>query len=73
MRNFRRMRSARTGSATSAEATLAALETSKERKTSEIRTSLGESHEQSLRLASHINGDSAGAQDFGSARRSGRT
>ena len=48
------------------EATLAALETSKERKTSEIRTSLGESHEQSLRLASHINGDTAGAQDFGS-------
>lgn len=48
------------------EATLAALETAKERKSDEIRTSLGESHEQSLRLAAFINGDSAGAEDFAS-------
>ena len=48
------------------EATLAALETAKERKSDEIRTSLGESHEQSLRLAAFINGDTAGAEDFAS-------
>ncbi|OFU59358.1 phage portal protein [Corynebacterium sp. HMSC11E11] len=44
---------------------LAALETSKDRKASEIQTSLGESHEQLLRLCAHITGDSDGAADFG--------
>lgn len=48
------------------EATLAALETAKERKSDEIRTSLGESHEQSLRLAAYIAGDTEAAGDFGS-------
>lgn len=44
---------------------LAALETSKDRKASEIQTSLGESHEQLLRLCAHITGDGDGAADFG--------
>lgn len=45
---------------------LAALETSKDRKVAEIQTSLGESYEQLLRLASFIDGDDEGAKDFGS-------
>lgn len=44
---------------------LAALETSKDRKASEIQTSLGESHEQLLRLCAHVTGDAEGAADFG--------
>lgn len=48
------------------ESTLAALEASKERKSDEIKTSLGEAYEQSFRLAAYISGDDAGAQDFGS-------
>lgn len=43
---------------------LAALETSKDRKAAEIQTSLGESHEQLLRLVAHIQGDSESAGDF---------
>lgn len=43
---------------------LAALETSKDRQASEIQTSLGESHEQLLRLCSHASGDEVGAADF---------
>lgn len=45
---------------------LAALETSKDRKVAEIQTSLGESHEQLLRLAAYVTGDDAGAGDFSS-------
>lgn len=45
---------------------LAALETSKDRKASEIQTSLGESHEQMLRLCAHIAGDEEEAGDFAS-------
>lgn len=44
---------------------LTALERSKEAKTSEIQTSLGESHEQVFRLAAHISGDKEAAADFG--------
>lgn len=44
---------------------LAALETGKESKASELQTSLGESHEQLFRLCSFISGDSVGASDFG--------
>lgn len=44
---------------------LASLETSKDRKASEIQASLGESHEQLLRLCSYIVGDEEGAADFG--------
>ncbi|MDK4235746.1 phage portal protein [Corynebacterium propinquum] len=43
---------------------LAALETSKDRQAAEIQTSLGESHEQLLRLCSHAVGDDDGANDF---------
>ena len=43
---------------------LAALETSKDRQAAEIQTSLGESHEQLLRLCSHASGDEDGAADF---------
>lgn len=43
---------------------LAALETSKDRQAAEIQTSLGESHEQLLRLCSHAVGDDGGANDF---------
>lgn len=43
---------------------LAALETSKDRKASEIQTSLGESHEQLLRLTAHAMGDNEAAADF---------
>ncbi|MBF6301177.1 phage portal protein [Nocardia amamiensis] len=46
------------------EASLAALEAGKDRKASEIQTSLGESHEQTLRTAAHISGDVAAAADF---------
>lgn len=46
---------------------LAALETSKDRKASEIQTSLGDSHEQLLRLCSWATGDTDGAEDFDSA------
>lgn len=46
------------------EATLAALETGKERESEEILTSLGESHEQTLRTAAHITGDAESAADF---------
>lgn len=46
---------------------LAALETSKDRKAAEIQTSLGDSHEQLLRLCSWATGDEAGAEDFDSA------
>lgn len=48
------------------EATLAALETGKERKSSEIETSFGESWEQVLRTAAFIAGDMVSAQDFAS-------
>ncbi len=48
------------------EATLAGLEASKDRKESEIKTSLGESYEQVLRTCAHITGDSAAANDFAS-------
>lgn len=43
---------------------LAALETSKDRQASEIQASLGESHEQLLRLCSHAVDDEEGASDF---------
>jgi hypothetical protein len=46
------------------DATLAGLETAKERKASEIETSFGESWEQALRLAAHIDGDAAAAADY---------
>lgn len=46
------------------DATLAGLEVGKERKADEITTSLGESHEQALRLAAHIDGDEAAADDY---------
>jgi hypothetical protein len=46
------------------DATLAGLETGKDRKADEITTSLGESHEQSLRLCAHIAGDDAAAVDY---------
>ncbi|MDG3012467.1 phage portal protein [Rhodococcus sp. D2-41] len=48
------------------EAALAALETGKERKASEIETSFGESWEQVLRTAAHITGDTESAADFAS-------
>lgn len=48
------------------ETTLAALEAGKERKSSEIETSLGESFEQMLRTSAHITGDSENAADFAS-------
>ncbi len=48
------------------ETALAALETGKERKTSEIETSLGESFEQLLRTCAHVTGDSVSAADFAS-------
>lgn len=43
---------------------LAALEKGKESKSSELQTSLGESHEQLFRLCAHISGDSVGSSDF---------
>lgn len=48
------------------EAALAALETGKERKSSEIETSFGESWEQVLRTAAHITNDAESASDFAS-------
>lgn len=48
------------------EATLAGLEAGKDRKSSEIETSLGESYEQMLRTCAHIVGDTESAQDFAS-------
>lgn len=48
------------------EATLAGLEASKDRKESEIKTSLGESYEQVLRTCAFITGNEAEAQDFAS-------
>lgn len=46
------------------DATLAGLETGKDRKADEITTSFGESHEQALRLCAHIAGDDASAEDY---------
>lgn len=46
------------------EATLAGLETGKERKSAEIQTCLGESFEQLLRTTAYITGDKAAAEDF---------
>lgn len=48
------------------EATLAGLEAGKDRKESEIKTSLGESYEQLLRTCAYIVGNEAEAQDFAS-------
>lgn len=45
---------------------LAAMEFAKDRKQSELQTSLGESYEQLLRLCAHLDGDAEGAADFGS-------
>lgn len=50
----------------SAEA-LTALEEGKTRKVDEITTSLGESHEQALRLCCHLDQDEKGAADFGAS------
>lgn len=44
--------------------TLAGLEAGKDRKNDEIETSLGESWEQTLRLAEHIAGNIEGSEDF---------
>ena len=46
------------------DATLAGLETAKERKAGEVETSFGESWEQTLRLAAHIAGDADAAADY---------
>ena len=46
------------------DATLAGLEAAKNREAGEISTSIGESHEQLLRLCAHIDGNSAAATDF---------
>ncbi|MBM7280356.1 phage portal protein [Gordonia rubripertincta] len=48
------------------EATLAGLEASKDRKEAEIKTSLGESHEQVMRTCAYIVGDEEAAGDFAS-------
>ena len=48
------------------EATLAGLEASKDRKEAEIKTSLGESHEQVLRTCAYITGNESEAADFAS-------
>lgn len=48
------------------EATLAGLEASKDRKESEIKTSLGESYEQVLRTCAFITGNEKEASDFAS-------
>lgn len=55
-----------TGISNISEASLAALEAGKDRKGDEIQTSLGESHEQTMRTAAHISGDVQAAADFGS-------
>jgi hypothetical protein len=46
------------------DATLAGLETGKDRKADEITTSFGESWEQTLRLCAHIAGDAEAAADY---------
>ena len=46
------------------DATLAGLEAAKNREAAEITTSLGESHEQLLRLCAHIDGNQAAADDY---------
>lgn len=46
------------------DATLAGLETGKDRKADEITTSFGESHEQALRLCAHIAGNEQAANDY---------
>lgn len=46
------------------DATLAGLETGKDRKADEITTSFGESHEQALRLCAHIAGDESAALNY---------
>lgn len=51
------------------DATLAGLEAAKNRESSEITTSLGESHEQLLRLCAHIDGNQAAADDYSSEAR----
>lgn len=51
------------------DATLAGLETGKDRKADEITTSFGESHEQSLRLCAHIAGDAEAADDYAAETR----
>lgn len=48
------------------DATLAGLEAAKNREASEITTSLGESHEQLLRLCAYIDGNDAAANDYAS-------
>lgn len=51
------------------DATLAGLEAAKNREAAEITTSLGESHEQLLRLCAHIDGNEAAADDYSSEAR----
>lgn len=46
------------------DATLAGLEAAKNRESGEIQTSLGESHEQLLRLGAFIDGNSSAADDY---------
>ena len=46
------------------DATLAGLEAAKNREAGEITTSLGESHEQLLRLCAHIDGNQTAADDY---------
>lgn len=48
------------------DATLAGLEAAKNREASEITTSLGESHEQLLRLCAYIDGNESAADDYSS-------
>lgn len=45
------------------DATLAGLEAAKNRRASEIQTSLGESHEQTMRLCGHVRGDYSASTD----------
>lgn len=51
------------------DATLAGLEAAKNREAGEITTSLGESHEQLLRLCSYIDGNQSAADDYTSEAR----
>lgn len=48
------------------DATLAGLEAAKNREAAEITTSLGESHEQLLRLCAYIDGNESAAEDYNS-------
>jgi hypothetical protein len=48
------------------DATFAGLEAAKNREAGEITTSLGESHEQLLRLCAYIDGNQAAADDYNS-------